>query len=494
MDRLDEGLLTGLLARGVSRRSFLKLCVTMTGVLALPAAYAPRVASAAAAAPRIPLIWLRGQGCGGDTEALLRGSNPTTAELLLDLLSIDYHDSLMAASGTDAMAALSGARSRYPNGYFAVIEGAIPTAQNGAYLMTGGRPFADVVREVCGGAIATIAVGSCAFDGGLSAAGGGSTGAVGVGQVISNTRLLTLPGCPVNAENLTASILHYLTFGELPPADGRGRPLFAFGDLVHNQCGRRSHFEFGEFVQAWGDEGAQKGWCLYKMGCKGPETFANCPTVRYASGTSWPVKAGAACIGCHTPGFWDAMSPFSGRLPSPIPFAPDIGVDQVGQVLVGGVGALVAVHGTASFARGRLAQARNRRQRAEPVAVGITPEAIAPQAIEPVSVVAAAAAAEPAPVLSESGPTIEPEPIEAAPLPVERREIELVVEPPAPANESAPANEPVPAADEPAPAAELPPEADDEPAPDAELPPAENGPAPADPTEDATPDDREARR
>jgi hydrogenase small subunit len=358
MDRLDEGLLSGLLARGVSRRSFLKLCVTMTGVLALPAAYAPRVAAAVAAAPRMPLIWLRGQGCGGDTEALLRGANPTTAELLLDLLSVDYHDALAMSSAAGAAKAQADLLAHSPSGYFLVVEGAIPTAENGAYLTIGGRAFGDVVREVAAGAVATIAVGSCASDGGLSAASGG-TGGLGVGGVIPDARLITLPGCPINVENLTATILHYLTFNELPPTDGRGRPLFAYGNLIHNQCGRRSHFEFGEFVQAWGDEGAQKGWCLYKMGCKGPETFANCPAVRYASGTSWPVKAGAACIGCTSPGFWDAMSPFSRRLPSPLPFAPDISADQIGQALVGGVGVLVAAHATTTFARSRLAHARN---------------------------------------------------------------------------------------------------------------------------------------
>ncbi|HEX2756240.1 MAG TPA: hydrogenase small subunit [Candidatus Limnocylindrales bacterium] len=423
MDRLDEGLLAELLARGVSRRSFLKLCVTMTGVLALPAAYAPRVAAAVAAAPRMPVIWLRGQGCGGDTEALLRGANPTTAELLLDLLSVDYHDAFMVSSGTAAATSRVETQARFPNGYFAVVEGAIPTAEDGAYLTIGGRPFGDIVREVCDGAVATIAVGSCAFDGGLAAANGGATGAVGVGRVVSDARLVTLPGCPINVENLTATILHYLTFQALPATDGRGRPLFAYGALIHNQCGRRSHFEFGEFVQAWGDEGAQKGWCLYKMGCKGPETFANCPSVRYGSGTSWPVKAGAACIGCTTSGFWDAMSPFSRRLPSPIPFAPDVSVDQVGQALVGGVGVLVAAHGTASIARSRLgrkhgvfgaageAESFATVEAAPAAQVATEPEPSMLLAAEPID----ASVAEPAPPVEPPAP--EPaEPVDAGPV------------------------------------------------------------------------------
>ncbi len=240
--------------------------------------------------------------------------------------------------------------------------------------MVGGRAFRDVAREVSAGALATLAIGSCAFDGGAPAASGGSTGAVGVGQVASDATLINLPGCPINVANLTATIVHYLTFKTWPATDSRHRPLFAYGGLIHNQCERRAHFEFGEFVKAWGDEGSQKGWCLYKMGCKGPEGFANCPTVRFADGTSWPVKAGAGCIGCTTAGFWDAMGPAYARLPAPLPFAPWISADQLGLALVGGVAALTVVHGGASAVRqhrsgaaeGTAAPARVRRVASSP--------------------------------------------------------------------------------------------------------------------------------
>ena len=73
----------------------------------------------------------------------------------------------------------------YPNGYIAVVEGGIPTAEDGVHCMVGGRFFPDIVREVRAGALATIAVGSCAFDGGTPAATGGPTGAVGAGHVAS---------------------------------------------------------------------------------------------------------------------------------------------------------------------------------------------------------------------------------------------------------------------------------------------------------------------
>lgn len=262
MTRPDDGLFSALLQRGVSRRTFLRFCVAMAGALALPTAYASRIAAAVEAAPRIPVLWLRGQACGADSEALFVGAHPTVAELLLDLVSVEYHEGLMAPSGVQASLSRTEIMEAYPDGYFAVVEGSIPTAGDGFFCASAGAPHVDVVRGVCDGALATIAVGSCAFDGGLAAAGGGATGAVGAGSIVGTDRLVNLPGCPANVENVTATIVHYLTFKELPARDGRGRPLFAYGNLVHNQCERRAHFEFGEFVSAWGDEAAQKDWCL----------------------------------------------------------------------------------------------------------------------------------------------------------------------------------------------------------------------------------------
>jgi hydrogenase small subunit len=267
--------------------------------------------------------------------------------------------------------------ARYPGRYIAVVEGAIPTGAAGAFCLVGGRPIADVVREVSAGALATIAVGSCAFDGGAPAANGGQTGASGVRGVV-NGKLVTLPGCPLNVVNLVSTIVHYLTFQELPPTDPMGRPLSVYGGLVHNQCERRPHFEFGEFALAWGDEGAQKGWCLYKVGCKGPETMANCPTVRYGDGASWNVRAGHGCIGCTMPDFWDAMGPAYRRLPSPLPFLPNLTVDTIGTAMVAGVGAVAGTHAVGMTIRTRRAAAAGRRQAAAALAQAEPPGNVEP--------------------------------------------------------------------------------------------------------------------
>jgi len=436
MSERDEGLYDALLHRGVSRRTFLQFSAAMAAALALPASFAPRIAAAVATAPRMPVIWLRGQDCAGETEAFLRSSDPSTSQLLIDLLSIEYHQTLMAPSGTSAEAARIATMEKYPDGYFAVVEGGIPTADGGTSCLIGGRPFADVVREVCGGALVTIAVGGCAVDGGIAGASGGPTGSVGVSRVASDAKIVNLPGCPVNVENLTATIVHYLTFKELPVTDSAGRPLFAYGNLVHNQCERRAHFEFGEYVTTWGDEAAQKGWCLYKMGCKGPEAYANCPTVKFSEGLSWPVKAGTGCIGCTMPGFWDAMSPFYRRLQSPIPFglAPGINADQVGIALVGGIAAVTMVHGSATFVREQRNNALGRRRAGKATKAaraGRVDVVEAPAEIDEATVAIAAADLDAAAPEIPTTPPAAPEPDAAAPAPAMTAAPEIPTTPPA---------------------------------------------------------------
>jgi hydrogenase small subunit len=364
----DQGLYAALLRRGMTRRSFLKFSSAMAAALALPASYAPRIAEAVGTARRLPVIWVRGQTCGGNTESFLRAADPSVSAMLLDALSMEYHQSLLATAGAGADLARTSAMERYPDGYVAVIEGAIPDGAAGAYCLVGGRPVRDVAREVSSG-IATIAVGSCAFDGGIAAANGSLTDAKGIRDVVGGGTLITLPGCPMNVVNLTSVIVHYLTFREWPPLDPRGRPLAAYGNLIHNQCERRPHFEFGEFALSWGDEGAQRGWCLYKLGCKGPEAMGNCPTVRYGDGVSWSIRAGHGCVGCVMPDFWDQMGPAYKRLPAPIPFFPNVTTDMVGAAMVGGIGAVAGVHAVGMGVRYKQ-RARNERRAALATAEG----------------------------------------------------------------------------------------------------------------------------
>jgi hydrogenase small subunit len=174
---------------------------------------------------------------------------------------------------------------------------------------------------------------------------------VGVQDVIGSKPLINLGGCPHNVANTTATIVHYLTFGEAPELDSTNRPLFAYGHLVHDQCERRANFDAGRFVEKWGDEGHRAGWCLYKMGCKGPQSTYNCPIVRWNGGTSWPIGAGHGCIGCASPDFWARMSPFYDRLPEVKMFGVDVQAQTIGLAAVGVVGAATVVHAAATVAR-----------------------------------------------------------------------------------------------------------------------------------------------
>jgi hydrogenase small subunit len=296
---------------GVSRRQFLKFCGLMTATLALPTHYTARVANALLTAPRPPVIWLEFQDCTADSESFLRASQPGVDDLLLDLLSLDYHETIMAPAGELSEVSLNDTVNNYRGQYICVVEGSIPTKNGGIHCMIGGRTALSIAQEVCSNALATIAVGTCAWEGGLAAAAPNPTGAVGVKDAVPGLQpLINLPGCPMNVANLTATIVHYLTFQQWPETDGSGRPHLAYGEEIHENCERHDHYEAERFVRAWGDEGHRQGWCLFQMGCRGPETSHNCPSVKWNDGTCWPIAAGHGCVGCTGSRFWDRMSPF----------------------------------------------------------------------------------------------------------------------------------------------------------------------------------------
>ncbi len=336
--------------KGVSRRDFMKFCSGMAAVLALPSSFIPKIAEAVSGQKPI-LVWLEYQDCAGDSEALLRATNPTVGDIILDVFSVDYHETIMSPAGHQAEKSLMDVVKNHKGKYFVIVEGSIPLKDDGVYCCVGGRSAVDLAREVCGNALATIAVGTCAAYGGIPAAAPNPTGAVSVKEAVPNATVINLPGCPVNVENLTATVVHYLTFGSLPNTDKYGRPYFAFGKRIHDNCERRGHFDAGQFVREWGDAGHRQGWCLYEMGCKGPETFHNCPTVKYNEGTSWPVQAGHGCIGCSEPHFWDTMSPFYRRLPTAPGFGIEKTADQIGAGLALATAAGFVIHGVSSAFR-----------------------------------------------------------------------------------------------------------------------------------------------
>lgn len=338
--------------RGVSRRDFIRFCTVMAATLALPSSFVPRIVEALEKKKRPTVVWLEFQDCAGDTESFLRASKPTVAEIVLDILSVDYHETIMAPSGKGAEKSLMDVVKNLKGQYIAIVEGAIPTKDDGVYCCIGGRTALSIAREVCGNALATIAVGSCASWGGIPSANPNPTGAVSVKKAVPGAKVVNLPGCPMNVENLTATIVHFLTFGTLPATDSRGRPYFAHGKRIHDNCERRAHFDAGQFVRQWGDEGHRLGWCLYEMGCKGPEAYFNCPSIKWNEGTSWPVQGGHGCIGCAAEHNWDKLSPFYQRLPKVPGFGIESTADKIGTGIAIATAAGIAAHAIVKAVKG----------------------------------------------------------------------------------------------------------------------------------------------
>lgn len=341
-----ETELSGVLAkRGISRRQLVKFCSLMLGTLAMPERYLGQVVQAVAKAKKPVLVWLQFQDCAGCSESMLRSGHPDVADVVLDLLSWEYHEVVMAGSGKQAEAVLDRVVRDDKGKYIAVVEGAIPTADGGVYCTVGGHSAMEIAEKVCRNAAATIAVGACAFDGGLVRGAPNPTGALGVQEALPGIKVMNMAGCPHNPVNTAAALVHYLTFNDLPALDQYNRPLFAYGRIIHDQCERRAHYDAGRYVTEWGDEGHRKGWCLYKMGCKGPSATFNCPVAQWNDHTSWPIRAGHGCIACASPRFWDTMSPFYDRLPSVPGFGVEVTAGEIGLGLTGAVLAGVTAHG-----------------------------------------------------------------------------------------------------------------------------------------------------
>lgn len=249
---------------------------------------------------KIPIIWLELADCTGNSEGFIKSAHPKVDDLILKYISLDYHELLMAGSGDQSEAVLENVINNDSGNYILIVEGAVPLGLDGKFLRIGpkGETGRELLRRVAAKAAAVMAVGSCAFDGGVVAAEPNPTGAVGVSEALGRKDIINLPGCPVNPINIVGTLLHYIMFDEFPKLDAKNRPEWAYGFRVHDNCERRGHYELGEFVKEWGDEGAKKGWCLFEMGCKGPYADLNCSLVKFNDGTSWPVQAGHGCFAC----------------------------------------------------------------------------------------------------------------------------------------------------------------------------------------------------
>ncbi len=328
---------------GVSRRSFVQFCSLTAASLGLKPAFAEELAQAMQVKPRIPVLWLHGLECTCCSESFIRSAHPLAKDVVLSLISLDYDDTIMAAAGEQAEQCLEDVRREYKGKYLLCVEGNAPLADDGVYCITGGRPFVEQLKDYAADAMAVVSWGSCASWGCVQAAKPNPTHAVPVHEIVRDKPVIKVPGCPPIAEVMTGVISYILTFDRLPELDRQGRPKMFYGQRIHDKCYRRGHFDAGQFVEAWDDDGARQGWCLYKLGCRGPTTYNACSTVRWNDGVSFPIQSGHGCIGCSEKDFWD-NGPFYERLANVNLFGAEANADGWAKGAAAVVGAGMAVH------------------------------------------------------------------------------------------------------------------------------------------------------
>lgn len=339
---------------GVSRRGFLKFCGLMAGAMGLnafpplqatglPADLArpnsqvvKRVAQALETKPRLPVIWLELQDCAGCSEALTRSQSPTLVNLVLNSITVEYHETLSAAAGFQAEEAKQAAMKKYAGQYILVVEGSVSPKDDGVYCTIGGKSSLDILKEAAAGAAAIIATGNCSSFGGLPRANPNPTGAVSVTELIKDKPVVNIPGCPAIPEVFTGTLAQFLVFGTLPELDNLHRPKTFYGVTIHDRCLRRPFYEAGKFANSFDDEGARKGYCLYKLGCKGPTTYNSCATMKWSGGLSFPIQSGHPCLGCSEPNFWDGGGFYQGQsAPLERPAVTTAGAAAVAGIVLG---------------------------------------------------------------------------------------------------------------------------------------------------------------
>lgn len=358
-------------ARGISRRSFLKLCSGLAAWMGLSARYIPDIAHAIEkAAIRPPVLWLNFSSDSGCTESFVKLRYPSIAKVVLELISLDYNETIMAAAGKGSDESLERTRQDYQGKYVCIVEGGLPMADNGAWLTIGGRTGLEIARSVCADAAVVIPIGSCAFDGGVVTTGPNTSQAKGIMEAtgLDPNKFINVPGCPVNPEWVMAVLVNYLMIKEPLALDGYRRPMMIYGQKIHDNCERRAHFDEGRFVEQFGSKEEALGYCLYKMGCKGPATYSSCPKVRWNDKVNWCIGSGSPCIGCCEPNFTNQFAGFYSPLPDvKIPFGEGIRrqADRVGAAVAIATGVGIGAHLIARAAKGKVCREHEKKEEDE---------------------------------------------------------------------------------------------------------------------------------
>lgn len=300
----------------LTRRDFIKLCMSTTLTMSLSQLLLPVMEEARAQQniTKPPVIWIQLGTCVGNTLSWDNSVSPDFYRLISEFLDLRYHWIYNSVDGEQLTNGMLETVEKEAGKFWLVVEGSVMTTDEGRYdyvFMQNGQMVTGLsaLKEFAPKAKHVIAVGACACWGGPSAAHPNPSRSKGVWDVITDKPVINIPGCPAHPDWMSGTFSHLLLYG-MPELDGYNRPKMFFGKTIHEQCQRRQLFEDGIFAAFPGEEG-----CLYKVGCKGPVTHADCPVRQWNGYVNWPVKAGSPCIGCASPEFPDGMMPFYNHLP-----------------------------------------------------------------------------------------------------------------------------------------------------------------------------------
>jgi len=284
----------------MDRREFIKAAGKLAVLMGLGRGAAASVAEAMAqmASGQAPVLWLQGQSCSGCSVSLLNSAPLSPATFLTKYISLKFHQTLSTATGDMAVNAANVTIEK--GGFVLVVEGAVPAGMPEACIF-GHEPFTQQLERAASKASAILTVGTCSSFGGIPAAENNPTGSVSAIDYLQKKGIqkpmVRIPGCPPHPDWVVGSVVHLLKFG-MPELTETLAPKMFFGTALHDHCPRFADYERQNFARTFGEKG-----CLFKLGCQGPVTKADCTRRRWNEKTNDCIACGAGCIGCAAPHF-----------------------------------------------------------------------------------------------------------------------------------------------------------------------------------------------
>lgn len=310
----------------ISRRDFIRWAVAVPASLSFTEGFLGKLSAALQdAIKEYPIIWLQASTCSGCSVSVINTIHPSIKNVILEQvlpgnkLTLNYHGTLMAATGSLSVQAARDAVTKYKGKYVFIMEGAVPTKEKGVYGNIGeedDKPISmlEWVDFLGKNAMAALTVGTCAAYGGFPSGEPNPSGSMGLTEAFNmlkiSTPIINIPGCPCHPDWFIGTVAKILLYGMPKPKelDEQGRLKLFFNRSVHSRCINRDYMDDGIFASRFGEEG-----CLLELGCKGPFTYSDCPIRLWNGSVNWCINAGAPCIGCTEKGFPDAHSPIYQR-------------------------------------------------------------------------------------------------------------------------------------------------------------------------------------